>query len=108
VNSTILPLCHINAIRDGESKGFYHQALNIIAVRKQQSLFLYLNSCPHLGVPLEWQADQFLNNDKSLIQCNTHGALFEIDSGQCISGPCHGTHLQAIDFYIKEDKVFLT
>jgi nitrite reductase/ring-hydroxylating ferredoxin subunit len=107
MNNPISPLCHINDITDGESKGFHHQGVNIIAIRKQQSLFLYQNSCPHLGVPLEWQADQFLNHDKSLIQCNTHGALFEIESGRCVSGPCNGAHLKAIAFTIKKGNAFI-
>lgn len=101
------PLCHINDIPDGESRGFLHQGINMIAVRQQEQLFLYQNSCPHLGIPLEWQADQFLNVDKSLIQCNTHGALFTIDRGECISGPCTGAHLIAVPFTISGDYIYL-
>lgn len=100
-------LCAINDIPDGESKGFLHQSLNIIAVRQQDSVYLYHNSCPHLGIPLEWQADQFLNVDKSLIQCNTHGALFTIENGECISGPCPGARLQAIAFTVQDGHIFL-
>jgi nitrite reductase/ring-hydroxylating ferredoxin subunit len=100
-------LCHVNDIPDGESKGFYHQGHPVIAIRKQADLFLYYNRCPHLSVPLEWQEDQFLNQDKSLIQCSTHGALFEINTGRCISGPCLGASLQTIPFLIKNDLVFI-
>jgi len=32
----------------------------------------------------------------SLIQCATHGALFLIESGECIAGPCAGQSLTAL------------
>lgn len=103
-----IPLCHIDEIPDGQSKGFTHQENNIFAVRQQEHLFLYHNRCPHLGIPLEWQADQFLNYDRSLIQCNTHGALFTIDKGECISGPCAGAHLSEIAFTEVDGYIYLT
>ncbi len=33
----------------------------------------------------------------SLIQCATHGALFLIESGECVAGPCAGQFLAALD-----------
>ncbi len=101
------PLCHINDIPEDDSRGFSYRGLNIIAVKKNGQLYLYQNSCPHLGIPLEWQEHQFLNHDKSLIQCNTHGALFTIDTGACISGPCEGSHLQQIHYCVEKDYLFL-
>ena len=52
--------------------------------------------CPHRGVGLEWQPDQFLDPSNSLIQCATHGALFLIESGECVAGPCEGEWLEAL------------
>lgn len=101
-------LCRINDIPDGESKGFRYQEHQIIAVRQGHRIFLYHNRCPHLGIPLEWQVDQFLNHDRSLIQCNTHGALFEIDTGACISGPCGGEYLTPVKFIIDNDNIIIT
>ena len=46
------------------------------------------------------QEDRFLDPDGSLIQCSTHGALFEIESGRCIAGPCKGQYLQAIPYLL--------
>jgi nitrite reductase/ring-hydroxylating ferredoxin subunit len=31
-----------------------------------------------------------------MIQCATHGALFLIESGECVAGPCAGQSLQAL------------
>lgn len=106
-NNSTTALCAVDDIPDGESKGFLHQGLNIIAVSQQDNVYLYHNSCPHLGIPLEWQAGQFLNYDKSFIQCNTHGALFTIENGECVSGPCLGTHLQPVAFTVREGYIYL-
>lgn len=60
-------------------------------------MYVYANRCPHRGVALEWQPDEFLDTSASLIQCATHGALFLIESGECVAGPCEGKSLRAID-----------
>ena len=43
------------------------------------------------------QPDQFLDPSNSLIQCATHGALFLIENGECVAGPCAGQSLTAIE-----------
>ena len=70
--------------------------MQLFAVRRAGQLYAYLNRCPHRNVPLEWEADQFLDASASLIQCATHGALFLVESGECIAGPCEGKHLRTV------------
>ncbi len=60
-----------------------------------------------MGVPLEWQEDHFLNHDHTLIQCSTHGALFTIDQGKCISGPCQGAYLQTLPYHEEDGHVII-
>jgi nitrite reductase/ring-hydroxylating ferredoxin subunit len=57
---------------------------------------VYLNTCPHLGVPLDWLPGRFLSADGSRIVCATHGAEFRIDTGQCLRGPCRGESLTLV------------
>ncbi|HIG36754.1 MAG TPA: Rieske (2Fe-2S) protein [Oceanospirillaceae bacterium] len=83
-------------LKDQQCKGFVHEGINLFIVRHQGQVVAYVNSCPHRKVPLEWVADQFLDYDKQFIQCATHGALFTIDSGRCISGPCNRQSLQRL------------
>ncbi|WP_372760662.1 Rieske (2Fe-2S) protein, partial [Litorivivens sp.] len=40
--------------------------------------------------------NQFLDRDDSLIQCATHGALFVVETGECVAGPCMGDCLEAV------------
>ncbi len=95
-------LCTLDEIDNKTSKGFQTPIGPIFAVKKKNKLYLYANECPHLGVNLEWQPDQFLDSSKQLIQCAMHGAQFLIDSGQCIHGPCSGQKLRAIPHEINE------
>ena len=100
-------LCHIDEIPEGKSKGFEADDYNLFAVKKNGQVFLYQNSCPHLGVELNWQEDQFLDRDDSLIMCSTHGALFIIEDGHCVAGPCTGDNLQAVDYELIDGVITL-
>jgi nitrite reductase/ring-hydroxylating ferredoxin subunit len=99
--------CHINEIPEQGCKEFKLAENYFFAVKSAGVITVYYNSCPHLGLPLQWQQDQFLNHDKSLIICSTHGALFEIDTGLCIAGPCQNQSLKMADFYIKNDRLYI-
>lgn len=94
-------LCQTSEIPDPGSRAFElefkDQALDIFVVHGNAAFRAFVNSCPHTGVNLEWQENQFLDLDKAFIQCSTHDALFEIDSGLCIAGPCVDEHLQALE-----------
>ncbi len=93
-------LCRLADIEDGQAKGFTLGAgrdeREIFVVREDGQVFGYVNSCPHLGTPLNWQDDRFISDASGLILCATHGALFEIADGACVSGPCAGQALEAV------------
>ncbi len=100
-------LCHLDDLSDDDSRGFELPEGNFFAVRKDGGIYVYVNSCPHIGVPLEWQPDQFLDCEKSLIQCATHGALFRIENGECVAGPCLTKFLQSVTYTISEGNIFI-
>lgn len=83
-------------LAEGQSRGFEVNGLALLAVRRAGQVYVYQNRCPHRGVRLEWQRDKYLDDSNSLIQCATHHALFLIESGECIAGPCEGKSLNAI------------
>ena len=89
-------LCDSNSLADNSSRGFAVSGRALLAVRREGQVYVYQNRCPHRGIALEWQPDQFLDPSASLIQCATHGALFLIESGECVAGPCAGQSLVAI------------
>lgn len=98
-----MPLCHIDEIPDPGAKGFEVGDKHVFVVKRDGELFVYLNSCPHIGIPLEFLPDDFLDGDQRYILCANHGALFEIADGMCISGPCHGQALAAVPFRLNND-----
>ncbi len=104
----VIYLCQQDDIPDGGAKGFMLQGTAIFAVRQFGAVYVYRNRCPHLGIELEWMPDQFLDSEGALIQCATHGALFTIDTGICVAGPCAGDALEAIPFIEKDNALYLT
>ncbi len=101
----MIKLCHIDEIEEGQSRGFDINQHSLFAIKKDCQIYVYRNHCPHLGVELNWQEDQFLDMDGALIQCSSHGALFLIESGECVSGPCINQQLQAIPFSITDGTI---
>jgi nitrite reductase/ring-hydroxylating ferredoxin subunit len=75
-------------------------------VRKGAAAFGYLDVCPHAGLPLAWELDQYLTADKTLINCRWHGALFRIEDGKCVGGPCMGGRLTAWPVEVKDGELF--
>jgi len=53
----------------------------------------YVNSCPHVGTPLDLWPNEFFTDDGRVLICSTHGAVFEPTTGHCIAGPCVGDRL---------------
>ncbi len=103
----MITLCHIDDIAEGRAKGFEINETRYFAVKRDDQLFVYKNACPHLGIPLEWHEDSFLDADGDLIQCATHGALFLIETGECVSGPCMGERLTAIEILVENGAVMI-
>lgn len=63
-------------------------------------LRVYLNRCRHLPIPIDGGSREFLTSDGSHLRCGTHGALYRLDDGHCVSGPCEGQALHALPFEV--------
>lgn len=104
-------LCALADIADGESARFTGPvdgtAQPLLAVRRGDRVFVYVNSCPHTGAPLDFLPGRFLNVERTHIQCANHGALFRIDDGLCLHGPCVGKNLHAVAARIEDGSVYL-
>jgi nitrite reductase/ring-hydroxylating ferredoxin subunit len=103
-------LGRLDDIPDGGSKGFGPSPggfTGLFAVRRGEEVRVYVNSCPHIGVPLDWAPDRFLSSDGGHIVCSMHGAEFDIATGVCLRGPCLGDGLEAIMIDIKDGVLFV-
>jgi nitrite reductase/ring-hydroxylating ferredoxin subunit len=92
-----VPLCKLDDLEDHCAMELTIEERQLFAVRQGNSIFAYWNLCPHRNSPLNWVPNQFLDTENQLIQCALHGALFEIESGLCIAGPCSGDSLQPVE-----------
>lgn len=96
----------VDSITEGVAKEFVLTEGTLFAVRHDGELYTYVNWCPHLGIPLNFMPDQFLDGDGQFIECINHGALFEISSGVCISGPCQGESLTLVPHKIIDGQLW--
>jgi nitrite reductase/ring-hydroxylating ferredoxin subunit len=56
----------------------------------------YANVCRHRALPLDLGARSAMSDDGRYLLCHQHGALYRLDDGLCISGPCAGDALAAV------------
>ena len=75
----------------------------IFITQRDGAYYAYNNLCPHLQTELEFLENQFLDRDGEYIECSTHGALFDDESGECISGPCQGDFLEKVKIDVHSD-----
>ncbi len=103
-------LCSVAEIPDGGARGFALQASGrLFAVRRNGAVRVWRDRCPHLGTPLPWRKDAYLNRAGDRSVCAAHGAQFEAESGLCVLGACLGQSLEAVPFVLTtEGEIFLT
>ena len=104
-------ICPLADLGDPDTREFVvphaGQDLQLFLVRTGGQVYCYSNSCPHTGAPLNWEPDRFLDIDQRYIQCATHGALFRIEDGLCVQGPCAGQALAAVQAVVRDGAVVL-
>ncbi len=100
-------LCSVFDLEDNQSLGFLSHKGPVFVVKQDGQPFVYKNECPHLGVNLEFNENDFLDSEGQLIQCSTHGALFNISNGHCLSGPCQGESLTALPFDLINNRIVI-
>ncbi|MFK7795378.1 MAG: Rieske (2Fe-2S) protein [Gammaproteobacteria bacterium] len=106
----LIKLCKISELTEVDSRGFviseFSPERSIFIVRNYDVVVAYENTCPHNHGPLDWAPDVFLSDDKEFIQCASHGALFQIEDGECIYGPCSGQSLTTIEVQINDGVIY--
>lgn len=105
-------LCRLADIPDGGTKGIETETPD----GRPRDLFLHRvgdtvrgfeNVCPHMGTPLDWRPDEFLSADGRHFICATHGALFGLEDGRCVFGPCAGDRLDPVAIALRDGLVLL-
>lgn len=106
----LIALCGSDEIANNTAKEFilnqFSPPVEMFIVRKNDRFYGYLNQCPHTGASLNWQPDQFMDYFKEFIHCSIHGALFVVEDGYCIRGPCAGRSLHPVDIVLKNGVLY--
>lgn len=102
-------LCRLDELPKDGAKGFLFgqdvRRFDMFVVWRDGKLTAYVNDCPHAHTPLDYMPDRFFNLEKSHLLCGTHGALFRIDDGQCVAGPCRGRRLTPVPVHFDGDMI---
>ncbi|MFT4257181.1 MAG: Rieske (2Fe-2S) protein [Pseudoxanthomonas sp.] len=107
-----MPLIAFDALKEREPA-----AIDAVVEGDAESLILYrdgddvrawLNVCPHAGRRLDWAPGRFLLGKDGTLVCAAHGAAFELAGGLCVSGPCRGAALRAVEVEVAGGEVKLS
>ncbi len=103
-------LCALEEIADGRGRGFELEVegrvLRLFAVRRGGAVYAYWNRCPHRGTPLDWISDEFFDHEGRHLVCSTHGAIFLVEDGSCLAGPCAGDALIPVETVVREGALY--
>ena len=83
------------------------RSLEGFAGRYKGKLFAYENTCRHLPISLDYGDNRFFNTEGEALICQTHGAVYEPDTGLCTRGPCAGASLFPLEIVEGEGTVWL-
>ena len=104
-------ICKLVDVPDNDAKGMVAvvegKQRNIFVARKGDQAFAYLNWCPHNQVLIDQIPNKFFNADKSYIQCSKHGALFQVEDGFYVEGPCEGESLKSLTTLVEDGAIYL-
>ncbi|HUK58403.1 MAG TPA: Rieske (2Fe-2S) protein [Stellaceae bacterium] len=104
-------LCRADEIPEGSGRGFRlgsgTEQVAVFVVRTAGVLRGYVNSCPHIGTPLDWLPDRFFDKSGEHLLCGTHGALFRPEDGLCVRGPCVGMRLLPATIAVEDGAIVL-
>lgn len=96
----------LELIADGVARSFVLQMkagrFHGFVVRRGATVHGYVDRCPHAGLPLARALDDYLTPDGRLIACGWHSALFAVDTGTCVGGPCMGQSLTPWPLSVQE------
>ncbi|WP_029005764.1 Rieske (2Fe-2S) protein [Azorhizobium doebereinerae] len=110
----VYAICRMSDIPSQRAQGFQlmrvgddgkERAWPIIVVRWGRQVFGYENKCPHDGVNLDWERNQFLDPNGMRLMCGKHGALFELGTGMCVDGPCKGHWLNPVPLAVLDEDI---
>lgn len=98
-------------IPDGAAKEYVFgrgtTVFSMFVVRRADSVFGYLNICPHYSSPLNYRAGEFLSEDKSHIRCTMHFSEFRIEDGYGVRGAAEQCWLDPVPVHVENGMIVI-
>ncbi len=108
------PIATLDQLDEGESLSFTIQhdqkEIHGFLVNFEGDLFAYKNRCVHVPMRLDGQeGNVFFDASQQRLRCQSHGATFRPDTGECISGPqgCPGEYLNFLALAVDGDDIYV-
>ena len=102
-------LCALDYVPDGGARGFQfgegREPFRLLVLRSGESVWGYVNKCPHFGVPLNVEPDRFTLFEHNYLYCSVHCAMFRFEDGFCEDGPCAGDALTRVPLAVVDGRV---
>lgn len=100
-------LCALADLEENVGRSFRSPVGEVILVLRDGQVHGWENTCPHLGINLEFNPDEFMDCENHYLICSNHGALFQVEDGLCVSGPCQGQSLLRVPVEVRDAVVWL-
>lgn len=101
-------LCRVEDVAEGQAWGGLPTpgaARKVIVLRHHGVFHGWLDACPHYenGTPMAWKSGAYLNGSGTRLACHSHGAEFDMATGECVLGPCLGRSLTRVELPVADD-----
>ncbi len=109
--SPLLSIASTEEIPEGGTTAFTYvdPAIGCIVeafvVRFEGEVRAYKNQCRHQPLALDYGDGDFMTEDGRYLLCRNHGALFEPDTGRCVSGSCLNAALHALEVFEENGRI---
>lgn len=102
----------IDDIPDGDAREYVFgrgtTVFSMFVVRRGEQVYGYLNLCPHYSSRLNSREAQFLNIDRTRIQCTAHFAEFRIEDGYGVHGAAEGCWLDPVPVHVEDGMIVIS
>ncbi len=109
--SKVVPIIAASELHEGMSHLFTFvrddEPCEAFVIRFGNQVHAYLNLCPHAGEPIAEKNQSAFNSDKRYLICREHFALFDPETGKCVSGPCPIADLHRLSVVQQEEMICL-
>lgn len=97
---------------DGQTVGFeyrdsFGRTRQGLVVRHGGEYVAFRNHCPHWSTPLTEGGDGVFDAATGELVCQTHGARFDAETGECLVGPCRGQSLEKLRVDREDDRLVI-